>query len=265
MGYHEMAVYDVRDSIDYVLEKTGAEKLIYIGHSQGTMAMFAASSLFPDEIKSKVALNVMLAPVAFVGHLKSEMMLILAKLSFDQLVALFGVREIAAEGLLNLIGAKMCIKLFTPACKAIYDASFGPSDHINVTRFNVYISEFPAGASVKDFGHFAQGVRSDKFQQFDYGKRGNYKQYGTPTPPDYPLANITVPTALFEGTHDYLADPEDVQRLSSILSNAPGKPLVHEFAVNGYNHADLCCAEDASTLLFPDIIKTIARFDGSTE
>jgi lysosomal acid lipase/cholesteryl ester hydrolase len=47
-AYFEMGKYDLPAMIDFILEKTGAPDLTYIGHSQGTSAFFAMDLLRPD-------------------------------------------------------------------------------------------------------------------------------------------------------------------------------------------------------------------------
>lgn len=59
-----MGLKDTPAFIDFVLEKTGQEKLTYIGHSQGTAQVFAGASLMPDFYADKLNLFVALAPVA---------------------------------------------------------------------------------------------------------------------------------------------------------------------------------------------------------
>ena len=65
----EHALIDLPDMIDYVLRKTSAEKLYYIGHSQGTFMGFAGftSNL---TLASRIAKFYPLAPVTTVGHVK---------------------------------------------------------------------------------------------------------------------------------------------------------------------------------------------------
>jgi lysosomal acid lipase/cholesteryl ester hydrolase len=41
-SFHEMGQYDLPAMIDYIRNKTGKEKIFYIGHSQGTAQMFSA-------------------------------------------------------------------------------------------------------------------------------------------------------------------------------------------------------------------------------
>ena len=72
-----MAEYDLPAAFEYINTKTG-NKIHYIGHSQGTMIMFAALSNINNTIQSKLATFSALGPVAFVGNIESK---ILKKLS----------------------------------------------------------------------------------------------------------------------------------------------------------------------------------------
>ena len=49
---------------------------------------------------------------------------------------------------------------------------------------------------------------SEKFQKYDFGRIGNKKHYGQPTPPEYDLTNTKVPIGFFWAESDYLATPE---------------------------------------------------------
>lgn len=77
-SWHEIGVYDVPTSIDYVLDVTKQENLIYIGHSQGTTSFYVMASEFP-EYNEKVKLAVSLAPVAFMTNIPNSASKELAK------------------------------------------------------------------------------------------------------------------------------------------------------------------------------------------
>ena len=47
-SFDEMAAYDLPAVIDFILSATGARKLGYVGHSQGTTMGFAAFSSQPE-------------------------------------------------------------------------------------------------------------------------------------------------------------------------------------------------------------------------
>ena len=50
-SFQEMGMYDVPANINFILEKTGQEKVNFMGHSQGTAQMFAFLSLYPEVAK----------------------------------------------------------------------------------------------------------------------------------------------------------------------------------------------------------------------
>lgn len=67
-----MGIYDLPAEINYVLKKTGQQKLIYIGHSMGTTMMYVLLSVRPD-YNDKINLFVSLSPVAYMSNMKSAL------------------------------------------------------------------------------------------------------------------------------------------------------------------------------------------------
>lgn len=63
-SWHEIGVYDLPASIDYVLHLTKSKKLNYVGYSQGTTSFFVMASMRPDYNNKIIEANLM-APVAF--------------------------------------------------------------------------------------------------------------------------------------------------------------------------------------------------------
>ncbi|KAF9313351.1 cholesterol esterase [Podila horticola] len=57
----ELALFDLPDTVDYILNRTGAPSLVYIGFSQGTAQAFASLSIKPD-LNDKISLFIALAP-----------------------------------------------------------------------------------------------------------------------------------------------------------------------------------------------------------
>jgi len=66
--WQEMGKYDQPAFLDYITERTGHEKVAYIGHSQGTTQMFYALAENPEYFKSKISLFVALGPVTKLSH-----------------------------------------------------------------------------------------------------------------------------------------------------------------------------------------------------
>ena len=70
-----MARYDLPAMINKALDTTGQSQLFYVGHSMGTTTVMAMSDIHP-EMKEKIILANLLAPVAFVEHMKSPIALL---------------------------------------------------------------------------------------------------------------------------------------------------------------------------------------------
>ena len=70
-SFEEMAKYDQPALFKFVLERTGVQKVTYIGHSQGTTQMFCALSENLEFFKERMNLFVALAPVARVDSCSS--------------------------------------------------------------------------------------------------------------------------------------------------------------------------------------------------
>lgn len=71
----------------------------------------------------------------------------------------------------------------------------------------------PAGAGWRNLIHYAQIIKSQSFQRFDYGEAENLKKYNQTTPPQYDLSKIAVPFAIGHGDLDTLADLKSVDWL----------------------------------------------------
>ena len=77
-SYDEMGSQDLPAMIDYILSATNMKSISYIGHSEGTIQVFAAGS---DQIKQTKLINIFiaLAPVAYVENVRSPEVVILAR------------------------------------------------------------------------------------------------------------------------------------------------------------------------------------------
>lgn len=69
-SFHEIGIYDLPASIDYILEKTGQQKLQYIAHSQGATTFFVMISERP-EYNEKIEMMHAIAPVVFLSNMYS--------------------------------------------------------------------------------------------------------------------------------------------------------------------------------------------------
>lgn len=86
-SFHELGVYDLPSSIDYVISATGQRRLLYVGHSQGTTQLLVMTSMRP-EYNDKIALAAGLAPAAFTGYLRGPVAQ-LTKLTYFGVVSIY--------------------------------------------------------------------------------------------------------------------------------------------------------------------------------
>jgi len=254
--WDDMAKYDLPAVLPYVLHTTGQQNLSYIGHSQGTIQAFAAFSR-NQTLASRIDIAILLAPVAYVHH-ASGILTLLGHLDLDLVMALFGFREFLPDAtILQKIAPDICewVKL---GCEDFLFLIAGGSNNLNETRVEVYVSETPAGTSVKNMVHWGQGVRSEVFQMYDYGSlRENIAHYGQPTPPKYDLGNFKIPCALYYGSNDILADPQDVVTL---LSDLPKEYIKRSSLQPTFAHLDYTWGYDQEAKnLYADVLDQLAK------
>lgn len=270
-SWDEMASGDLPAIIDYVIAATGQPTIGYVGHSQGTTMALAAFSE-NAALSAKVNAAALLAPVAFLQHLDSPPIKQLATLDTDEVFKLLGLQEVLpASDSASAAMAGICS--YDPGrCMQVLDTICGVNGtNINATRLPAMLHYTPAGSSVRNLAHWAQGVRlvTPKFQMFDWGndcsdyffrpQPCNKLVYGTEKVPEYNLSSITVPLGLFSGGKDKMASPPDVQALIRALPEASLRFHHHEGL---YGHVDFTWGLDASEKIHPTII---AFLHGSTE
>jgi gastric triacylglycerol lipase len=204
---HEMGTLDLPAMIDFILKETGSEKISYIGHSQGTSQLFAALTLDNEYFSKRLNAFIALGPVTRLHEIGSSFVKITAQTRLDSLLVTV---DMFNEFLPNIQALsefqKFVCGKFGFFCTGILSL-LADSDPKNddIDRFQVFISHFPSGASLRSLHHFAEIIRNNNFAQIE----------GNP----YALQNIkNIPISLFVGKNDLLASPEDNRVLKNILS-----------------------------------------------
>ncbi|XP_016872035.1 lipase member K isoform X4 [Homo sapiens] len=247
----EMAKYDLPATINFIIEKTGQKRLYYVGHSQGTTIAFIAFSTNP-ELAKKIKIFFALAPVVTVKYTQSPMKK-LTTLSRRVVKVLFGDKMFHPHTLFDqFIATKVCNrKLFRRICSNfLFTLSGFDPQNLNMSRLDVYLSHNPAGTSVQNMLHWAQAVNSGQLQAFDWGNSDqNMMHFHQLTPPLYNITKMEVPTAIWNGGQDIVADPKDVENLLPQIAN-----LIYYKLIPHYNHVDFYLGEDAPQEIYQDLI-----------
>ncbi|KAM5237301.1 lipase member K [Ctenodactylus gundi] len=252
----EMAKYDLPATIKLIVEKTGQEQLYYVGHSQGTTIAFMAFSTNP-ELAKRIRIFFALAPVITVNYTQTPMKKF-TNMSRKILKVLFGDKMFYPHTLFDqFIATKICSrKIFHPLCSFIFKLSGYDIKNLNLSRLDVYLSQRPAGTSVQNMLHWGQVYNSGQLQAFDWGNPDqNMMHFHQITPPLYNVTKMEVPTAIWTGEQDVVADPKDIEILLPKIAN-----LIYYKVIPHYNHMDFYLGQDAPYEIYQDLIRLMKEY-----
>ncbi|XP_054838095.1 gastric triacylglycerol lipase-like [Eublepharis macularius] len=254
-SYDHMAKYDLPASINFILQKTGQQKLHYVAHSQGTTIGFICFSTMPQWAE-KIKVFSALAPVATVKHAKTPA----ARFAYvPELTVklIFGKKEfLPTKNITDYLAAHVCNQdLGSKLCSNILFLLCGYNvNNLNMSRLDVYLSHVPSGTSVQNMIHWKQAVIYGKLQAYDYGQIGNLLHYNQIQPPEYNIANMNVPAAIWEGGNDWLSNPADNALLFPKI-----KRLILRKIIENWNHLDFLYGLDAPNQLYHDLLNVLKQ------
>uniref|UniRef100_A0A8C5KV41 Lipase n=1 Tax=Jaculus jaculus TaxID=51337 RepID=A0A8C5KV41_JACJA len=245
----ELIKYDLPATVDFIVNKTGQKQIHYVGHSQGALIAFGAFST-NLQLAQKVKINFAIAPIATVKYIKSAIRII-AYIKPSLFKILFGEKDIASASPASTVVQNVCQrKILGKFCNHLLTLIYGyDPQNLNESRFDVYAGQTPAGTSVQTALHYAQAIHSGVFQAYDWGSPSlNVQHYNQPTPPLYKVEDMKVPTAMWSGGQDLMADPIDVKNLEAKLSN-----LIYHKKISYFNHLDFVIGLDVRAQVYNEI------------
>ncbi|KAH7708702.1 Protein LIPL-1 [Aphelenchoides avenae] len=258
-SFDEMVQYDLDALIGTALNVTGKDSLYYVGHSQGSLIMFAKLAEDPT-FHTKIKKFFALGPVGQVQNMEG-LMAFLAKFFYYGARLLF---EILGQGeflpnnwFMKLVAQTFCGSSTAPLCDNLVFLLFGPeSNQFNVSRTSVYLSHMPAGTSTQNVLHWAQMAKSGKVQKYDYwSKKENIEHYGQSTPPIYDFGKDNVPIYLYWSDTDWIADKKDVQNY--LLKVIKPEYLKQSVELTDFNHMDFVWGLRAAREIYAPIQQII--------
>ncbi|VDN60086.1 unnamed protein product [Dracunculus medinensis] len=269
-SWYDMMKYDLTAMIDKVLEETQQSQLYYVGHSQGTLIMFAklaSDKAFAQKIKKFFAL----APIVTVEHIKGLLRYLADYFSWT--VRIIGAREFLPTGWqMELFKFVFCNPFGSqaPCSNLLLIISGTVSNQLNETRLPIFLSDLPGGTSTTNIKHWIQLVNSGQFQAYDWlDEDENIKRYGNATPPKYDLKEIDVDMYLYWSPADWLANEKDIKNFLlpnlkkevslkyDIRTNSPQTRVIVNEKLNDFNHMDFIWGERAAKEIYKPIIEII--------
>lgn len=259
--YDEFAQYDLPAHINYIKAKTQREKVIYIGHSQGTTQFFARMTL-DSSLQDSVKLFFGLGPVIYANNQQSFLINLVKTTYFAEFLYDINLNTFLYIHSDNVPFLGFLCGKVSGVCIDVVSLICGQTDvtHSNRSKMSVMASHEPGGTSMKNIVHWMQNLRGTKFQMFDYGKTKNLEKYGTEYPTPYNvdnLMNFTIPKYLFIGSKDYLANVDDYERLLDLLP----KESTFSYSIEDYAHLDYIWGVDANEKIYQNIIKIMEEHE----
>ncbi|XP_067005697.2 lipase 1 [Anabrus simplex] len=260
-SWHEMGIYDLPATIDYILNTTGQSRLFYVGHSMGGTMLHVLLSVKP-EYNAKMRLVIGLAPGVFYNHF-SSLPTISGIRSWPVLKELLRATERyellpysePTIALLYYLCSNSTVQM--AACEMLVEETFGKTDGLNKSEIPLLAAMALGGNSAFTTDHFVQLIKSGKFQQFDFGPEENQQRYRSSTPPEYNLKMVTAPVAIHYGQTDKLVSDQDSINLSKVLPNvAEVRRVPSEF----FNHLDFISHKRVNQLLYDHVVKSMELY-----
>lgn len=240
----EFALFDIPDTINYILTHTKKEKLTYIGFSQGTAQAFASLSINP-ELNEKVDKIIAISPATTPHGLYSKFLDILLKSSPEFVYLMFSRRVLMPSVL-------FWEKIMYPP---FFDTSIDISNYLlfnwkskNISKIQKLSSyaHLYSTTSVKTVVHWFQIMSSKNFQMFNEGNITGIQ------PISYPLKNIRIPIHLIYGDSDSLVDIE-------VMTNQLPEKYTSAQNVKDHEHLDNLWGFDVYDNVFSHVLRYLGE------
>jgi pimeloyl-ACP methyl ester carboxylesterase len=259
--FHEMGLYDLPAVLDHIyITNLRKEKIIYIGHSQGTCMLFAALTQKLEYFKERIKLFIALAPVARVGGMTSTLLKAMQSFKFHKLLKAAKLYEVFPPNETSNTFNSWLNKNFSSLTNLVIDMISDRNSKVcnNTERLGVYMTHYPAGTSLKAINHFIQNFNCKKFCQYDYKKEANIFIYKQITPLEYDMRVIRdIPICLIAGVEDKLASIIDVRWLRDEL----GENVIYYQEMENVGHITFLMGKDA--YWFKEVFEIILKYTNS--
>lgn len=238
----EFALFDIPDTIEYILGHTNEKKLTYIGFSQGTAQAFASVAI-NTELNDKIDQIIAISPATTPHGLYLKFLDILFKLSPNFVYLLFSNKVLLPSTVFwqSIIYPPLFITIIDFCNHTLFNWS---SRNISYVQKVALYAHLYSTTSVKTVAHWFQIIALRKFQMY----HDHYTSLsGLKTIP-YPLKSIRIPIHLIYGTSDSLVD------ISVMRNQLPTETTTVQSVAN-HEHLDNLWGIDVREKVFLHVLR----------
>lgn len=248
----ENVFYDLPANIDYIRQTTGADKLIYIGHSQGTTIFNMLYMHNPSYVESSISKYIALGTVPNIAQTNFLPIIFLDKM--------YGLLEMV-QPLTKAIGfsaqqrsmlSNIC-KKFPSVCKSSFESasSIGGTNRIIYEKLFPFLYYYPGGTSSNTMLHWSQIHQEKKLVYFnpDYDKNKEVNEYDINV-----IKKWKIKSFIQRSDCDTFSSYGDVTEFYETIEN---KSIIKLVDTEKYGHCDDLAAESAIEDVYIPIINFI--------
>lgn len=238
----EFALFDIPNSIEYIVSATQCEKITYIGFSQGTAQIFAALSI-NQTLHEKIDQIIAISPATTPQGLHSKFLDTFLKSSPNLMYLIFSRRILMPS--VNFWRRIMYPPLFSTMIDMSNYLLFEWKSE-NITKFQKLSSyaHLYLTTSVKTVVHWFQIMSSKNFQMY----HESASRFSPSAPVYYPLHTVKVPIHLIYGSTDSLVD------IDVMMNQLPAK-YTTAHAVPRHEHLDNLWGYDVDKRVFEFVLQ----------
>ncbi|KAL3277196.1 hypothetical protein HHI36_012547 [Cryptolaemus montrouzieri] len=262
-SWQEIGLIDLPLAIDMVLENNVHEKLILVGHSEGSTIIFVTLSDLP-QYNTKVSLAVHWGVSVFHENCSTNPFirgLCKSYTLITQLVDTLGLVSLLRIADFRVLLSLFCkYDIFKTTCNEAIKMLFQEAEQIeHIKDWSYAIDKTLCGGSAREFFHFMQVGNSGRFARYDHGPKINMRMYNSTEPPLFHLENVNSTQLLWCGDRDIFCSENDIRKLVERLgtkhiepASFKGKPI--------WTHYDFLIAKDVTELLYDDLLKIMKKY-----
>ncbi|CAN6648902.1 sterol esterase Tgl1p [Trichomonascus vanleenenianus] len=252
----DFALYDIPDTIEYILDCADKRSLSYIGFSQGSAQAFAALSIHP-KLNSKVKLFIALAPAMAPPGLANQVVDSLMKATPQLIYLVFGKKAILKSTTFwqSIMYPPVFVRVIDLSLRFLFGWTGRNISNAQKTAAYAHLYSY---TSVKSVVHWFQIIRNGRFHMFDDDVQSIFiedKNFYKVAP--FPTQNIMSPIVLVYGKTDSLVD------INVMLHELPAGTA--HVGIPYHEHLDIIWGDRVDALVFPYVLSALERVDGVTK